>query len=39
MLKTEPAAFMSERAAKLVTVGNLEDDLAKVASAIGSSRS
>ena len=31
MLKTEPAAFMSERAAKLVTVGNIEDDLAKVA--------
>ena len=31
MLKTEPAPFMSERAAKLVTVGNLEDDLEKVA--------
>ena len=30
MLKTEPAAFMSERAAKLVSVGNIEDDLAKV---------
>ncbi len=31
MLKTEPAPFMSERAAKLITIGNLEDDLAKVA--------
>lgn len=31
MLKTEPAAFMSARAAKLVEVGNIEDDLAKVA--------
>ena len=31
MLKTEPAPFMSERAARLITVGNLEDDLAKVA--------
>lgn len=28
MLKTEPAAFMSKAAAKLVTVGNIEDDLA-----------
>jgi len=31
MLKTEPAAFMSAQAAKLVTAGNIEDDLAKVA--------
>jgi 3-hydroxyacyl-CoA dehydrogenase len=31
MLKTEPAPFMSARAAKLVTAGNLEDDLSKVA--------
>ena len=31
MLKAEPAAFMSARAAKLVEVGNIEDDLAKVA--------
>ena len=31
MLKTEPASFMSARASKLVEVGNLEDDLAKVA--------
>lgn len=31
LLKTEPAAFMSARAAKLVEVGNIEDDLAKVA--------
>jgi 3-hydroxyacyl-CoA dehydrogenase len=31
MLKSEPAAFMSARAAKLVEVGNIEDDLAKVA--------
>ncbi len=31
MLKTEPAPFMSPRAAKLVTTGNIEDDLAQVA--------
>src|SRR5271166_6481691 len=31
MLKTDPAPFMSARAAKLVTAGNIEDDLAKVA--------
>jgi 3-hydroxyacyl-CoA dehydrogenase len=31
MLKTEPAPFMSKRAAKLVTPGNLEDDFDKVA--------
>ncbi|NLH83266.1 MAG: 3-hydroxyacyl-CoA dehydrogenase [Phyllobacteriaceae bacterium] len=31
MLKTEPAAFMSKAAAKLVTVGNVEDDLALLA--------
>jgi 3-hydroxyacyl-CoA dehydrogenase len=31
MLKTEPAAFMSARAAKLVTPGNIDDDLAQVA--------
>ncbi len=31
MLKTEPAAFMSADAAKLVSVGNLEDDLEQVA--------
>ena len=30
MLKTEPAAFMSPRAARLVTPGNVEDDLAKL---------
>ncbi len=30
MLKTEPAPFMSSAAAKLVEVGNIEDDLAKV---------
>ncbi|WP_428334101.1 3-hydroxyacyl-CoA dehydrogenase NAD-binding domain-containing protein [Novosphingobium sp.] len=29
--KAEPAAFMSSRAAKLVEVGNIEDDLARVA--------
>jgi 3-hydroxyacyl-CoA dehydrogenase len=29
--KAEPAAFMSKAAAKLVEVGNIEDDLAKVA--------
>ena len=29
--KAEPAAFMSKSAAKLVEVGNIEDDLAKVA--------
>jgi 3-hydroxyacyl-CoA dehydrogenase len=31
MLKTEPAPFMSARAAKLVTAGNVEDHLAQVA--------
>ncbi len=31
MLKTEPAAFMSKAAARLVEVGNIDDDLAKVA--------
>ena len=30
MLKTEPAPFMSKRAARLVEIGNIEDDLAKV---------
>ena len=30
MLKTEPAPFMSKRAAKLVEIGNIEDDLGKV---------
>ncbi len=30
MLKTEPAAFMTPEAAKLVTQGNLEDDLEQV---------
>jgi 3-hydroxyacyl-CoA dehydrogenase len=31
MLKTEPAPFMSASAAKLVTAGNIEDDLAAAA--------
>ncbi len=31
MLKTDPAPFMSTRAAKLIEAGNIEDDLAKVA--------
>ncbi|WP_340588017.1 3-hydroxyacyl-CoA dehydrogenase/enoyl-CoA hydratase family protein [Erythrobacter alti] len=31
MLKTQPAPFMSKRAAKLVETGNIEDDLGKVA--------
>jgi 3-hydroxyacyl-CoA dehydrogenase len=31
MLKTEPAPFMSTRAAKLVTPGNIEDHLARLA--------
>jgi 3-hydroxyacyl-CoA dehydrogenase len=31
MLKTDPAPFMSKSAAKLVTPGNIEDDLAKLA--------
>lgn len=31
MLKTDPAPFMSSRAAKLVTPGNIEDDLPKLA--------
>jgi len=30
MLKTDPAPFMSKAAAKLVEVGNIEDDLARV---------
>jgi len=30
MLKSEPAAFMSKQAAKLVTPGNTEDDLARL---------
>jgi len=30
MQKTEPAPFMSARAAKLVTAGNIEDDLSQV---------
>jgi len=32
MLKTDPAPFMSPRAAKLVTPGNVEDDLAQLES-------
>ncbi|WP_062784414.1 3-hydroxyacyl-CoA dehydrogenase/enoyl-CoA hydratase family protein [Novosphingobium capsulatum] len=31
LAKAEPAAFMSKRAAKLVEVGNIEDDLPRVA--------
>jgi 3-hydroxyacyl-CoA dehydrogenase len=31
MLKTDPAPFMSKRAAKLVTPGNIEDDLGQIA--------
>jgi len=31
MLKTEPAPFMSPRAAKLVTAGNIDDHLAQIA--------
>jgi 3-hydroxyacyl-CoA dehydrogenase len=31
MLKTDPAPFMSEKAAMLVETGNIEDDLGKVA--------
>jgi 3-hydroxyacyl-CoA dehydrogenase len=31
MLKTEPAPFMSKRAARLVETGNIEDDLGRVA--------
>jgi len=31
MLKTDPAPFMSPKAAKLIEAGNIEDDLAKVA--------
>jgi 3-hydroxyacyl-CoA dehydrogenase len=31
MLKTEPAPFMSPRAARLVETGNIEDDLGKLA--------
>jgi 3-hydroxyacyl-CoA dehydrogenase len=30
LLKTEPAAFMSKRAAKLVETGNIEDDLGRL---------
>lgn len=30
MLKTDPAPFMSKKNAKLITVGNLEDDLEKL---------
>ena len=33
MLKTEPAPFMHKRAARLVTPGNTEDDLAKLSEA------
>lgn len=38
MLKTEPAAFMSPAAAKLVETGNIEDHRARSPSATGSSR-
>ena len=31
LLKTDPAAFMSKRAAKLMTPGNIEDDLSQLA--------
>jgi 3-hydroxyacyl-CoA dehydrogenase len=31
MLKTDPAPFMSARAAKWVATGNVEDDLAQIA--------
>ncbi len=31
MLKTDPAPFMTPKAAKLIETGNIEDDLAKVA--------
>ena len=31
MLKTDPAPFMTPKAAKLIEAGNIEDDLAKVA--------
>ena len=33
MLKMQPAPFMSKRAAKLVTTGNVEDDLESLADA------
>ncbi|HEX9771053.1 MAG TPA: 3-hydroxyacyl-CoA dehydrogenase NAD-binding domain-containing protein [Kiloniellales bacterium] len=33
MLKTEPAPFVAKRAARLVTCGNLEDDLGRLAEA------
>ncbi|NIA71750.1 3-hydroxyacyl-CoA dehydrogenase [Pelagibius litoralis] len=33
MLKADPAPFMSKRAAKLITPGNIEDDLDKLADA------
>ncbi|MFG1270824.1 3-hydroxyacyl-CoA dehydrogenase/enoyl-CoA hydratase family protein [Xanthobacter versatilis] len=32
LLKADPAAFMSKRAAKLVRAGNIEDDIAELAS-------
>ncbi|MBV8914007.1 MAG: FAD-dependent oxidoreductase, partial [Acetobacteraceae bacterium] len=31
MLKSDPSGFMSPKAAKLVELGNIEDDLARVA--------
>jgi 3-hydroxyacyl-CoA dehydrogenase len=31
LLKSDPAAFMHERAARLVTPGNIEDDLGRLA--------
>jgi 3-hydroxyacyl-CoA dehydrogenase len=31
MMKTDPAPFMSKRVAKLITCGNIEDDLDKIA--------
>ena len=30
-LKAKPAAFYSKRSAQLITIGNIEDDLAKLA--------
>ncbi len=38
MLKTDPAPFMSKRVAKLITCGNIEDDLDKSPNVTGSSR-
>ena len=38
LLKTDPAPFMHKAAARLVTPGNIEDDLALLADATGSSR-